>query len=124
MSRCEVVYRSWYDFDYSHYVVFGGICERPFCIIYARRGCFAEGELWQTFCGALGVCLSWSIRCNVELVWSCYASYMAKAVGNGKVMAMGEAVSGYILLREGALSEAIYYIYINRCEVGSYAEAE
>jgi hypothetical protein len=36
---------------------------------------------------------------------------MAEAVGNGKVMAMGEAVSGYILLGAGALSEAIYYIY-------------
>ena len=58
-----------------------------------------------------GVCLSWSIRCDVELVWSCYESYMAEAVGNGKVMAMGEAVRGYILLRAGALSEAIYCIY-------------
>ena len=52
-----------------------------FALIYARRGCFAEGELWQTFCCAVGVCLSWSIRCDVELVWSCYVSCMAWAVG-------------------------------------------
>ena len=45
-----------------------------FALIYARRDCFAEGELWQTFCSELGVCLCWSIRCDVELVWSCYAS--------------------------------------------------
>ena len=81
-----------------------------FALIYARRDCFTEGELWQTFCGAAAVCLSWSVRCDTELVWSCYESYMTKAVGDGKVMAMGEAVSGYVLLRVGALSKAIYYI--------------
>ena len=52
-----------------------------FALIYARRDCFAEGELLQTFCGAVGVCLSLSIRCDVELVWSCYVSCMAWAVG-------------------------------------------
>lgn len=87
------------------------------CFERLRAGMFSfllllcGGGVGSVFCEPVSIYLSWSIRCDVELVWSCYKSYMAKAVGNGKVMAMGEAVSGYVLLRAGALSEAIYYIY-------------
>ena len=47
-----------------------------------------------------------SVRCGACLELLCERGY-SQLDSSG----VGEAVSGYILLRAGALSEAIYYIY-------------
>ena len=100
-------------------------------LIMSWSEAFASGEFklfwacrnrgtWRLFCGAAAVCLSWSIRCDVELVWSCYASVATVSLIVAAWARQWVAI--YCLGREHWVK--LYIIYINRCEVGSYAEAE
>lgn len=104
LSLSKTIHSVLHKLFHKYYVVFWSICERAnSAFLILRNG--ARGELfWEP----AGICLGWSILCDVGLVWLVYGRVAALS---GRSCVCGWFGGRSERCEKRVFEEVIYYIY-------------